>query len=267
MANPVLSHDTFTPAAPSYGYGGYAQAYAAQPAGYGYAPPAEARPATMTLNDVINKTSLLMALLMLSAGVSYVFIPAQLLYPAAMIAGLASIVFPFLVIRRHEAAPTLVVVYALVEGVFIGGISKIFEAYWPGIVVQAALGTFFAAGAVMVGFRFAGFRSTPRMSKIVRLSLFGFAGAALLNFVLRLAGINLGLFPFAGEPVNLLAWIAVLVGIGLALYSLLQDFTFIEHGVAIGAPASQSWIAAYGLIVTMVFLYTQILRALSYVRR
>jgi len=268
MANPVLSRpDAFTPAQPSYGYGGYAQAYAAQPGvGYGQAP-AQPAPATMRLDDVLNKTAIMLSLLVVSAGAAWTFIPDALLYPAALVCGLVSIIFPFLVITRQHAAPGLIAVYSLVQGVFIGGISKIFEAYYPGIVVQAVLGTFATAGVVLVAFRFGGYRATERGNRIVRTALMAFLGVALLNLVLRLFGLNLGLFPAPGESVSLLAWIGALVGVGLATYSLLQDFTYIEHGVAIGAPAQQSWIAAYGLVVTMVFLYTQLLRLLSYIRR
>jgi uncharacterized YccA/Bax inhibitor family protein len=266
--NPIFSNKgTFTPT--GYGYPAYGQpgqAYAMP----GYAmpqPQPQTRPATMTFDDVMNKAAIILALLMLSAGVSYVFLPETLLYPAAVICGLASIVFPFLVAGRHQAGPTICVVYCLVEGVFLGGISKIFEMFYPGIVLQAALGTFVAAAVVMVAFRYAGFRSTPRMSQMLRIGLLAFAGIALLNLVLYFCGINLGLFPGPTGSVSVIAWIAAIVGIGLAVYSLLDDFTYIERGVAMGAPAQQSWIAAYGLAVTMVFLYTQILRLLSYVRR
>ena len=275
MANPVLSRpDAFTPAAPTWatpqdrphGYGGYAQAYAAQP-GYGQPPLEPVMPETMTVNDVLNKTAIILALLVLSAGVAYSLIPAALLYPAALICGLVSIIFPFLVATRHDAAPALTGVYAAVQGVFVGGISKIFETYYPGIVVQAVLGTFVTAGVVVVAFRQAGFRATPRGSKIVRIGLIAFGTAALVNLVLWFFGLNLGLFPGPVGPVSPIAWIAVLVGVGLATYSLLQDFTYIERGVAMGAPAKQSWLAAFGLVVTLVFMYTQLLRLLSYIRR
>ena len=267
MANPVLSRpDAFTPAAPTYGYGGYEQVYAAQ-AARGQQPLAVPAPETMTVNDVLNKTAILVALLMLSAGLAYTLIPDAMLYPVALICGLVSIIFPFLVATRHDAAPTLTGVYAAVQGVFVGGISKIFEAYYPGIVVQAVLGTFATAGVVLLAFRYAGFRATERGSRILRVGLMSFVAVALFNLVLSFFGTNLGLFPGPIGPVSPWAWLAALVGVGLATYSLLQDFTYIERGVAIGAPASQSWRAAFGLVVTMVFLYTQLLRILSYIRR
>jgi len=272
MANPILSQPgMFTPA--GYGYPNYQQpgqtGYASAPQGYGYGqqPFVQARPATMTLDDVMNKAAIMLGLLMVSAGVAYVFVPAALLYPAALICGIVTIAFPFLVASRRHAAPGLCVAYAVIEGVFIGGISKIFQMYYPGIIVQAALGTFVAAAGVMIAFRSGGFRATTRMSQIVRIGLIGFAGVALLNLVLYLFGINLGLFPGVTGQVSLLAWVFALIGVGLAVYSLLDDFTYIERGIATGAPAQQSWIAAYGLVVTMVFLYTQLLRIISYFRR
>jgi len=303
MANPILSRPgTFTPAGygyPSYqnpgqGVNGYApqgqygtQTQFGAPGQYGFGPGSsytvpgastpqgqygsygqqQTRPATMTLDSVVNKAGIMLGLLVASAVLAYMFIPESMLYPAAVVCGLVSIIFPFLVAARHSAAPGLCVAYSIIEGVFIGGISLIFEVVYPGIVVQAVLATFVTAGAVLVAFRFGGFRSTPRMSKIVRIGLIGFGAVALLNLVLYFFGINLGLFPGPTGPVSLWAWVAALVGIGLALYSLLDDFTYIEKGVAIGAPEKQSWIAAYGLVVTMVFLYTQLLRILSYFRR
>ena len=251
MANPILSQPgMFAPAGygypdyqnaarqtPTYGqqppsYGQQATGYGQQP-GFGYAAPqpyAQTRPATMTLDDVMNKAGIMLALLMISAGVAYVFVPAALLYPAALICGIVTIAFPFLVASRRHAAPGLCVAYSVIEGVFIGGISKIFQMYYPGIVVQAALGTFVAAAAVMIAFRSGGFRATPRMSQIVRIGLIGFAGVALLNLVLYLFGFNLGLFPGVTGQVSLLAWVFALIGVGLAVYSLLDDFTYIEVG-------------------------------------
>jgi len=279
MANPVLSRpDAFTPA--SYGYSGYQQAYAAQGgAAYGqpaYGQPAYGQPAfgqpvdapaTMTYDLVLNRAALLLGLLFLTAGVAYTIVPPMALYPAALVCGLVAVIFPFLVATRRHAAPGLILAYSAVEGVFIGGISKIFESSYPGIVVQAVLGTIAVAAVVLIAFRGAGFRASARGNQIVRIGLFAFLGVALLNLVLRLFGVNLGLFPAPGEAVSVWAWAAVLIGIGLAVYSLLQDLTFIERGVAMGAGADQSWTAAFGLVVTLVFLYTQVLRVLSYIRR
>ena len=287
MTNPVLSaKGLFTPAQPQYiapaqGLDGNPvyQAYSApaQP-GYGQTPwaaPAQQTPwaapaqpvEKMTLEDVIAKTAISLGALFLVAAFAYFFIPDAILYPAGIIGGLAAFITPLIVARRRTAGPAVNVIYAVTEGLLVGAFSKIFEMYYPGIVVQAVLATLVAAGVVLVAYRFGGFRLSSRGAKMVRTGLIAFAAVALVNFVLVLCGVNLGLFPGPGQPVSWLAWLFALVGVGLAVLSLVDDFQYVEAGVRLGAPRKQGWIAAFGLSVTMVWLYINLLRIISYIRR
>ena len=106
---------------------------------------------------------------------------------------------------------------------------------------------------------------TDKFRKMVIIGTMAYAGVLLVNLVLSLFGVNLGIISVTGQ----VSWIALLasaVGVGLAVFNLILDFDYIEQGVAMGAPASESWRGAFGLTVTMVWLYVEILRILSYFR-
>ncbi|MDR1079219.1 MAG: Bax inhibitor-1/YccA family protein [Propionibacteriaceae bacterium] len=307
MANPVLSRpDAFAPAYPgqpgayppagayppvgtnqtAWGQSAHTPPVWGAPGGPGqpgpYGPPAAGQPPAwagptgpvqpsaegrMTLDDVLTKSALTMGLLVLTAALSWLFLPLQLLMPAAVLCGLVSIIFPLVAAFRHRVGPVVAFGFAVLEGVFLGGLSKLFESYYEGIVFQAVVGTFMAAGATLAAFHFGKIRLSGKIRRIIYISLIAYAGVFLLNFVLYLCGINLGLVAGMTGHVPVLAWVGAGLGVVLAVLSLIDDFQYIEQGVKMGAPAHQSWQAAYGLTVTMVFLYTKILRILSYIRR
>lgn len=267
-SNPILSkQDAFTPAAPKQqnGQSLYAQQhnpYAQQP---GYAP-ADVEP-RMTFDDVITKTAVVMGLLVISAAVSWALIPDSLYMPALILSALVGFVTVLLVSFRRHVSPPLVFAYSIIEGVFIGMFSKMFESIYPGIVVQAVLATFVAAGVTLAAYKLFNIRVTPKFQKIVMLSTISFAAVLLVNFIFVLITGNTGLRGNIVGPVSLLSVGISLLAIVLAVLNLILDFDYIERGVAMGAPASESWRAAFGLTVTMVWLYIEMLRLLSYLRR
>jgi uncharacterized YccA/Bax inhibitor family protein len=271
-SNPVLSRqDAFTPAAPQYGQSQYQQS----PQGYSQYPgqqyagqvPVSAPEGRMTFDDVVTKTAITMAVLILSAALAWYALPDTLMFPALILSGLVGFLVVLVVAFRRVINPALVLVYAAIEGIFIGMISKYFEMMYNGIVAQAVLGTFAAAGVTLAAYKFFNIRVTPKFQKIVIISTIAFAVAMLVNFLLSLAGINLGLRDGGSGPVSLLAVGVALLGAVLAVLNLVLDFDYIEKGVALGAPAKESWRGAFGLTVTMVWLYIEILRLLSYLRR
>jgi len=273
-SNPILSKkDAFTPAAPEYGSpyspGGYGQS----PHGYhqvpeaGYRQPPVDSGARMTFDDVVTKTAITMAVLVVSAALAWYALPANLMFPALVASGLVGFLVVMVVSFRRTINPALVLVYAAIEGIFIGMISKYFEYLYSGIVAQAVLGTFAAAGVTLAAYKFFNIRVTPKFQKVVIIATIGFAVAMLLNFLLSLAGVNLGLRDDGTGSVSLLAIGVSLLGVVLAVLNLVLDFDYIEKGVAMGAPAKESWRGAFGLTVTMVWLYIEILRILSYLRR
>jgi uncharacterized YccA/Bax inhibitor family protein len=223
----------------------------------------------MTLDDVLTKSAVVMGLVVVVAVLTWKLLGDNLaaLAPAALICGLAAFIIPLIGAFRHSVGPAFALVYAVVEGVFLGAISGVFELYYPGIIFQAVIATFVAAACTLAAFHFGKFRLTGKMQKILFISLLAYAGVALINFVLYLFGINLGVIAGVTGEVGGLAWLFAAIGVVLAVVSLVQDFQFVEQGIRQGAPAKMSWTAAYGLTVTMVFLYLQILRILSYLRR
>jgi uncharacterized YccA/Bax inhibitor family protein len=269
-SNPILSkQDAFTPAAPQRGNGGYGadpygyQGYQGLPSGPAPYAPVEAPEGRMTFDDVVTKTAITMAILIVSAALSWVFMPEGLYFPALVLSGLVGFVAVLLVSFRRKVSPGLVLAYAAIEGIFIGMISKLFENFYEGIVVQAVVGTFAAAGVTLAAYKFFNIRVTPKFTKIVVISTIAFAVAMLINFLLAIFGLGT---PFTGGitgPVGLLAIGMSLLGAVLAVLNLVLDFDYIERGVAMGAPASESWRGAFGLTVTMVRLYVEILRLLS----
>jgi uncharacterized YccA/Bax inhibitor family protein len=269
-SNPILSRqDAFTPAAPQYNQNPYGQPQAGYPQypGYPQQAPVEAPEGRMTLDDVVTKTAATMGVLVIAAALAWMFVPDTLYFPALIASGLIGFIVVMIVAFRRKVSPGLVLLYAGIEGIFIGMISKIFESYYSGIVVQAVIGTFAAAGVTLAAYKFFNIRVTPKFRKVVIIATIAFAVALLINFVLALFGVNLGLRDSGTGAISLLAVAFSLIGAGLAVLNLVLDFDYIEQGVAMGAPASESWRGAFGLTVTMVWLYIEILRLLSYLRR
>ena len=268
-SNPILSkQDAFTPAAPQYNQNPNGQPQAGYPQYPGsQQAPVQATEGRMTLDDVVTKTAVTIGVLVIAAALAWRFVPAALYFPALIASGLIGFIVVLFVAFRRNVSPGLVLLYAGIEGIFIGMISKIFESYYSGIVVQAVIGTFAAAGVTLAAYKFFNIRVTPKFRKVVIIGTIAFAVALLINFVLALFGVNLGLRDSGTGAISLLAVAFSLIGAGLAVLNLVLDFDYIEQGVAIGAPASESWRGAFGLTVTMVWLYIEILRLLSYLRR
>jgi len=276
-SNPILSkRDAFTPAAPQYGQAQYGQGGFQPYPPQGYQQPGSPQDPTrqtsapegrMTLDDVVTKTAVTMGLLVATAAVAWALMPPALTFPSMILSALVGFVVVLLVSFRRVVSPPLVLIYAAIEGVFIGMISKVFEAMYPGIVVQAVFATFVAAGVTLAAYKFFNIRVTPKFQKIVFIATAAFAIAMLLNFVLSLMGVNLGFRSGVTGPVSLLAVGISLLGVVLAVLNLVLDFDYIEKGIQMGAPARESWRGAFGLTVTMVWLYIEILRILSYLRR
>jgi uncharacterized YccA/Bax inhibitor family protein len=270
-SNPILSkQDAFTPAAPTqYNQNQYGQPQAgySQYPGYPQQAPVGALEGRMTLDDVVTKTAVTIGVLVVAAALAWKFVPDTLYFPALIASGLIGFIVVMIVAFRRKVSPGLVLLYAGIEGIFIGMISKVFESYYSGIVVQAVIGTFAAAGVTLAAYKFFNVRVTPKFRRVVIIATIAFAVALLINFLLALFGVNLGLRDSGTGAISLLAVVFSLIGATLAVLNLVLDFDYIEQGVAIGAPASESWRGAFGLTVTMVWLYIEILRLLSYLRR
>lgn len=223
-----------------------------------YSRPAAGPDATdrMTYEDTIVKTVVAFALLLVGAVVGWI-IPILAL-PAAIVGFVLALVNIF----KKKPSPALVLSYAAVEGVFVGGISRFFETAYPGIAVQAVLGTLVVVGVTLALFASGKIRASKRATKIFLIAMVGYAVFSLVNLLLTAFGVLDG-FGLREGPFGLILGVFVIL---LAAYSLVLDFDQVQTGVKRGAPRIYAWTAVFGIMVTVVWLYTEILRLLAIFR-
>ncbi len=224
--------------------------------------PTPADAGRMTIEDVLTKTAITLGVLAATAVLAFMLVPPALLLPVMVIGALGSFVPVIFVSFRRKVNPAFVLAYAAIEGLFIGSVSKMYETLWNGIVPAALMSTVVAAVATLAVYKLFRIRVTSKFRKMVFIGTISYAGLLLVNFIMSLFGVN---FLFGHGNMALLLGISAL-GIGLAVFNLILDFDYVEQGIAMGADASESWRAAFGLTVTLVWLYIEMLRLLSYFR-
>lgn len=218
----------------------------------------------MSYDDVIVKTVCTLALVLVGAAAGW-FIPALAL-PGALIGLVLGLVNSF----KREPSPALILLYAAAEGAFLGGLSGILEQRFGGIVIQAVLGSLSVFAVTLVLFRSGRIRVTPKFTRFFIIALSGYLVFSLVNFGLTMFGIVSSPFGVRSMDIpgtNIPFGVAIgLLAVGLAAFSLVLDFDSIQRGVRAGLPARYSWQAAFGLTVTLVWLYVEILRLLAILR-
>lgn len=213
----------------------------------------------LTYDDVIMKTAGLLAVLVLTGAATWILAPG--LWMAGAVVGL---VLGMVNAFKKSPSPALILLYAAAEGVFLGGISAFYESQYTGLVGQAVLATLAVFGTSLVLFRSGKVRVTPKFTKVLMLSMVGYLAYSFLNVVLMLFGVGGGTYgPLRS---GLLGIVVGLVAVGLAAMSLVVDFDSIQRGVRQGVPAKFAWSAAFGLVVTLVWLYLELLRLLAILR-
>ncbi|MFR9729991.1 Bax inhibitor-1/YccA family membrane protein [Saccharopolyspora sp. MS10] len=241
----------------NYGQGGFG-APGQAPA----APPQSARP--MTIDDVVTKTAITLALTVATGAATYISGAFVLALPAAII----GLVLSLVIIFKKKVSPALVIAYALVEGVFLGGISYVIGGAvnnvtgggGSGIIMQAIAGTMGVFAAMLVVYKTGAIRVTPKLTKWIIGAMAGVAIAMLVNLVAGFFTTG-GLGLRDGSP---MAIIFSLVCIGIAAFSFLLDFDAADKAIKSGVDAKFAWYVAFGLMTTLVWLYLEILRLLSY---
>ncbi|QIK64273.1 Bax inhibitor-1/YccA family protein [Leucobacter viscericola] len=216
----------------------------------------------MTYENTISKTVMLFLIVLAFGAVGW-FMPALAL-PAAIIGLVLGLVNAF----KKEPSVPLIVLYAAFQGVFLGGISGLVEAQYSGIVSQAILGTLAVFAVVLLLFRSGKVRTSPRATKIFMVAIIGYGAFSLVNFILMLTGVNSDPWGVYGARINGFP-IGIIIGglaILLASYSLVMDFEMIQNGVKNRVPEKWAWSAAFGLMVTLIWLYFEILRLLAILR-
>jgi uncharacterized YccA/Bax inhibitor family protein len=221
----------------------------------------------MTLQGSINKSFLLLVVLLAGA-----FWPwsqylttgdASVVGTPLLVGALGGFILAMIISFKANLAPVLSVPYAALEGLALGSISALLERRYPGIAIQAVGLTFAVFAVMLVAYKLNIIRATERFRSIV----IGATGAIALVYIVSMV---LGFFHIAVPLLNSsspLGIVVSLVIVGVAALNLILDFDFIESGAAQGAPRYMEWYAAFGLLVTMVWLYLEILRLLSKMRR
>jgi uncharacterized YccA/Bax inhibitor family protein len=258
-SNPVLSRlGQAAERERTTGYGpGYDQPYPTAP-GYNAAPPA-VRP--MTIDDVVVKTVTLLGITGVSGVLAWNLIPDTVLGAAWIGAALVGLVLGFIISFSRMANPALVVTYAVVEGVFVGLVSKAFESFYDGIVVQAVTATFGVFFLMAILYKSRVIRATPKFTKGLIAIMGGLFAVMLINLVLGFFGVHTGL-----RGAGPLGYLFSIVCIVVAALSFILDFDQIEQGVRMGLPQRYSWTCAFGILVGLIWLYLEILQLLSYLQ-
>jgi uncharacterized YccA/Bax inhibitor family protein len=247
---------------PRNGYGNYAgfgpQAQTAGQQPYGGASFAGQGDRPMTIDDVVVKTAITLGLAIVTGALTVVFHAWILALPALVVGLVISMIIIF---KRTPSAP-LVLTYAAAEGVLLGAITGLFDSIYPGIAFQAILGTFGVFAAMLIVYKTGAVKVTPRLTKWIVGATVGAVVVMLGDLIVHLFGGDLGIRD--GGP---LAIVFSLLVIGIAAFNLLLDFEQADQMIRGGYPARWAWYAAFGLMTTLVWLYLEILRLLSYLQR
>jgi uncharacterized YccA/Bax inhibitor family protein len=250
-SNPALGENTFRNMAGSQ-YGGYGGQYGTIDAA-----------ARMTLSGTVNKTGILLLCALASAAWTWNdFLQTRDINDVAgrlMIGTFGGLIFALITVFKKEWSPVTAPVYALLEGMVLGGLSAIFDLRYPGIAIQAVSLTFGTLFALLVAYRVGLIRVTQKF----RLGVVAATGGIMLFY---LAEMLLGFFGVhftsvnGGGPIGIVFSLLV---VGIAALNLVLDFDFVEQGVTYGVPKYMEWYAAFGIMVTLVWLYLEMLRLLS----
>ena len=219
----------------------------------------------VTFDDVIMKTLGLFVLLLAAAAGSWFLTRGNpgLLTPiwiGGMVVGLG---LGLAIAFMKKVSVPLIVLYAVVEGAFLGAFSLVMEQRWPGIVMTAVIATLCTFVGMFAGYRFGLIKVTSRSRKIFGMALIGYLLFSVVNVIGLMFGWTSG-WGFGGS--GLLGIGISLLGVGLASYSLAVDFDDVQKAVSAGLPEKYSWLLAHGIIVTLIWLYIEILRLLAILR-
>jgi uncharacterized YccA/Bax inhibitor family protein len=218
------------------------------------------RTGRMTIDDVVARTGLLFAVLVTAGAVAWTGKLDGLMLPAIIGALIFSMVLTF----SKRVKPWAAVSYAALEGIALGVISHYYEAVYPGIVSQAIIGTIGAFVGILFAYKTKRIRVSEKFNRMMGAALIGYLVIGLASFVASMFGMNQG-FGFY-KPHSSLALLLCVAGVGLATFFLVVDFDQIEKMIAAGAPHEEAWRAGFGLMVTVVWLYMEVLRLLSILR-
>jgi uncharacterized YccA/Bax inhibitor family protein len=221
---------------------------------------------TMSIQGTTNKSLLLLLLVCLTAGWTWsIFFKsgdAAAVMPLVAVGAIGGFIVALVTIFKTTWSGITAPIYALLEGLVIGGVSSIAEAQFPGIVIQAVGLTFGTCLALLLAYKSRLIRATEGFKKGIFAATGGIALFYLISIVLGLFGVQIPLV-FGAGPVGIIFSLVVVV---IAALNLVLDFDFIEQGSLQGAPKYMEWYGAFALMVTLIWLYLEILRLLMKLR-
>jgi uncharacterized YccA/Bax inhibitor family protein len=222
----------------------------------------------MTVEDTIMKSAIAFGVLVVGAVAGWALgatMPA-LVFGAAIIGFVLAMVNTF---KKEPSAP-LILAYAAAQGVFVGGISYIFEQNWSGVVLQAVVATLVVVGVTLALFASGKIRASKKATKIFMIAMVGYLVFSLVNVGMQMFGVTDDAFGMrsadvlgTGIPLGFILGILCVI---MGAYSLVLDFDFIQKGVQNRAPRKFGWSGAFGIMVTVVWLYLEILRMIAITR-
>ena len=222
----------------------------------------------MTIDSVVQKTAITLGVVIVTAMATWILTPEidpsstqndlGPLLAAVTIGSLGAFALSMVNSFKRVVSPALVLAFAALEGVALGGISKLFELMYGGIVANAVIGTFGAFAGTLAAYKLLNIKVGDKFRRGVMAAVFGMVGISILSLVLSLFGIDLGIF--GGGPIGFLF---AVVGLVLGIFMLILDFDFVEQGIANRIPEIESWRAAFAMTVSLVWIYTNILRLLA----
>ena len=234
--NPALTSKTFTNAVP------------------------DASGQTMTLDGTVNKTSISLLMLILAAYYTYsmpIEKSAVFVFPGLI----GGFILAIITIFKKQWAPYTVPLYSILEGLALGGISAIFNSIYTDIVQQAIFLTFGIFCALLFAYKTGFIKATENFKLGVFAGTAGIGIVYLVNFIMSFFGSGLSIMSI--ENASMMSIGFSLFVVVMASLNLVLDFDFIEHGAEVGAPKYMEWYGAFGLLVTLVWLYLEILRLLA----
>jgi len=229
----------------------------------------------MSIDSVVQKTAITLAVVVLFASATWLMTPEITnetalapLYTLSLVGALGGFVLSMVNSFKKVVSPPLVLAYAALEGIFIGAFSKAIEAIFAspetgrgGLVIGAVIGTMAAVAGTLAAYKFFNIKVGTKFRMWVIGAMFGFVAVSLLDLVLGFFGADFGFNGFGG-----MGFVSSLIGLGLGVLMLILDFDFVERGIAAGLPERESWRAAFGLTVTIVWIYIELLRLLAILR-
>ncbi len=264
MNNPAFRNEAFTT---GQGQLAAAQNASAQDLHEMYNRPSAPVEEPMTMEDTIAKSAVAFGVLLVGAAVGWLTID---MIPFLWIgAGIVGFVLALVNIFKKQPSGGLVLAYSAAQGVFVGGISAFYEAMYPGIVAQAVIATLAVVGVTLALFASGKIRASKRATKVFLVAMIGYVLFSLINVGLMIFGVSddpWGLrsgVEIFGIPLGIV--LAPLIVI-MAGYSLVLDFDFIQRGVRNRAPKAFAWSGAFGIMVTVIWLYLELLRIFAIAR-